>query len=1203
MCGLVSVMAMQNHWHASSTNDGLNEEKHKQQYQQHTNNEHYQYEHQNSESILFGSSINSERSVSAPPDTDRMIEQLGGSGLLLDLGERVVSAGGAVGGSRNGHHAQYNTNTSSSSSNGEFIPSETAWTAGAGHGDERALFGNRHVDRNAGSYYNNGRDTFDSSGGSLTSLQQQHIQHKSGVGVGERQSSYDFGGVGGGNRKADAVNHYDHRATKNQPQSDSRPSSSFTGYESFHGLGLRRPASTGLIGHNKKGDNEQHQLNKSSLAIMESLGLIQSDGLDGGGINSVMDHNSIMDWIEEDFPKNLTLSSKEDGVKEEERYNPHRQSSTLPVVAKKMEENKSTSTTTTVDSLHSKPTLNMNGTTNSFIAARSAHRNTLHQNSSSSANTTIPSHDKNISHSQQQTLVSPFNSQALYNTHNSATTSKRISSSPALLQLQSVSEVSTRQSNENGLSYIHTPLKSEPIMEQTTITNNNLPQQVDVSIPHQSLQQRHHSFQTQSMVRNTQSVQNPPHHDVVLATATHPNYDTQQPQAIYYSGQHNQATANERAMSIPPSLPQVIQTAPPSSTTATVGGGAVYLNPVPSYGGYTMAYYHHAGHPPSPHIQHHHAYNHTTVSNPPPVLHVQAPGLNLSSPAGSSTTSTTRPINSEFISVPIQQHHGHGLSQVATTPAANGAYLYWQQQPTALHPHHTHPHHPTVAVLDSSGRPTAISVSSIPLTGRGGVGLGTTMDCVLDSLSPHNNKSATKQQHHRSRGGEKGGGEYTGKLHGVGGGSRRSSSHRFGKKTAGLDQSKYSGNTLIVGSGGGTNNTSPPSSSVLEEFRLNKTRSWTIHDVSGHIVEFCQDQNGSRFIQQRLEVATTAEKNLVLTEVLPSIRRLRNDVFGNYVVQKLFEHGSAEMKCDLKYTLKGEMLVLSTQMYGCRVVQKALECLDNEDTDCVGGSGECDLLPLLEEFQGHIITCIHDQNGNHVIQKCIEVISNRIRTMLSVKEGRNKFDQKLKQYQNVMKRIVECVLGTTPSLSCHPYGCRVLQRILEHCPENLKIMALDTICESHRDLLDDQYGNYVIQHVLQFGRDEDRVSILGIVVENGLLALSRQKFASNVVEKLLKYGNATIRKGIVREMLKVVDVKGIVNNEEESGNRSSVVLLMVRDAYANYVVQTTLDVIPEGEEKRLLVEELNRNAALLRNYTFAKHIVTKLGGSAEGENT
>ena len=55
--------------------------------------------------------------------------------------------------------------------------------------------------------------------------------------------------------------------------------------------------------------------------------------------------------------------------------------------------------------------------------------------------------------------------------------------------------------------------------------------------------------------------------------------------------------------------------------------------------------------------------------------------------------------------------------------------------------------------------------------------------------------------------------------------------------------------------------------------------------------------------------------------------------------------------------------------------------------------------------------------------------------------------------------------------------------------------------------------------------------------------------------------------------------------DEETG--ASVVLLMVRDAYANYVVQTTLDVISECEEKRALLEELNAHATeLVRQKTL-----------------
>lgn len=72
-------------------------------------------------------------------------------------------------------------------------------------------------------------------------------------------------------------------------------------------------------------------------------------------------------------------------------------------------------------------------------------------------------------------------------------------------------------------------------------------------------------------------------------------------------------------------------------------------------------------------------------------------------------------------------------------------------------------------------------------------------------------------------------------------------------------------------------------------------------------------------------------------------------------------------------------------------------------------------------------------------------------------------------------------------------------------------------------------------------------------------------------------------------------------SEPGDGN-TAVVLLMVRDAYANYVVQTTLDVVPESEEKRMLLEELNSHTDELKNYTFAKHIVAKLTSLNAGDN-
>jgi len=46
------------------------------------------------------------------------------------------------------------------------------------------------------------------------------------------------------------------------------------------------------------------------------------------------------------------------------------------------------------------------------------------------------------------------------------------------------------------------------------------------------------------------------------------------------------------------------------------------------------------------------------------------------------------------------------------------------------------------------------------------------------------------------------------------------------------------------------------------------------------------------------------------------------DVFGNYVIQKMFEHGDQNQKKILVNKMKGQVLELTTQVYGCRVVQK-----------------------------------------------------------------------------------------------------------------------------------------------------------------------------------------------------------------------------------------------------------------------------------------
>jgi pumilio RNA-binding family len=95
--------------------------------------------------------------------------------------------------------------------------------------------------------------------------------------------------------------------------------------------------------------------------------------------------------------------------------------------------------------------------------------------------------------------------------------------------------------------------------------------------------------------------------------------------------------------------------------------------------------------------------------------------------------------------------------------------------------------------------------------------------------------------------------------------------------------------------------------------RNNRFPSLQLRDLANHIVEFSQDQHGSRFIQQKLERATVSEKQMVFSEILTAAYSLMTDVFGNYVIQKFFEFGTPEQKTTLAQ--KVNKFIFTTLIY------------------------------------------------------------------------------------------------------------------------------------------------------------------------------------------------------------------------------------------------------------------------------------------------
>uniref|UniRef100_M4B443 PUM-HD domain-containing protein n=1 Tax=Hyaloperonospora arabidopsidis (strain Emoy2) TaxID=559515 RepID=M4B443_HYAAE len=363
------------------------------------------------------------------------------------------------------------------------------------------------------------------------------------------------------------------------------------------------------------------------------------------------------------------------------------------------------------------------------------------------------------------------------------------------------------------------------------------------------------------------------------------------------------------------------------------------------------------------------------------------------------------------------------------------------------------------------------------------------------------------------------------------------------------------------------------SHSLLEEFNLSpKSEKWGLSAIKGHLFSFAKDQTGSRFIQQKLEKADDRLKADAFDEIFPNSLLLMTDVFGNYVIQKFLEYGSLEQQQLLVELMTSNMISLALQVYGCRVIQRALEVTQVEEQ-----------LALIQQLKGHVMKCVVDQNGNHVLQKCIEAASWKRATECNGM-GRQRFVT-----GEDIQFIIHSFIGHAAALSIHSYGCRVIQRVLEHCaPEKIRPL-LGEIIYKCRDLVKDQFGNYVVQHVISHGELDQRNIVMQAVLPE-IARWSQHKYASNVVESCLEHATK-------EEISQIVD---FILQCDESG-ASCALLPMMKHMYGNYVVQKLLERADDHDRQRIICI-VRHNEDYLKRFTFGKHVLSRLEREEHANN-
>uniref|UniRef100_A0A6B2L4Q5 PUM-HD domain-containing protein n=1 Tax=Arcella intermedia TaxID=1963864 RepID=A0A6B2L4Q5_9EUKA len=149
----------------------------------------------------------------------------------------------------------------------------------------------------------------------------------------------------------------------------------------------------------------------------------------------------------------------------------------------------------------------------------------------------------------------------------------------------------------------------------------------------------------------------------------------------------------------------------------------------------------------------------------------------------------------------------------------------------------------------------------------------------------------------------------------------------------------------------------------------------------------CLDQHGCRYLQRQLDTGDEQVIKVIFDEVIDNIVQLMSDPFGNYLCQKLIEHCSDEQRIEIVKGVAGDIVHISKNMHGTRAVQKLIEHLSSpEENKLIRKALKGSVVGLIQDLNGnHVIQkCLHKMEPNDnqfiydaVAQHCVQVSTHR----------------------------------------------------------------------------------------------------------------------------------------------------------------------------------------------------------------------------------
>ncbi|KAJ8496720.1 hypothetical protein ONZ51_g918 [Trametes cubensis] len=252
------------------------------------------------------------------------------------------------------------------------------------------------------------------------------------------------------------------------------------------------------------------------------------------------------------------------------------------------------------------------------------------------------------------------------------------------------------------------------------------------------------------------------------------------------------------------------------------------------------------------------------------------------------------------------------------------------------------------------------------------------------------------------------------------------------------------------------------------------------------------DQQASIFLQQKLKVADAEERGKIVDAICAKGFEMMAHRFGNWAVQRCLEAtSSVEERRKIVSCMRGRVVDLATNCYGCHVLQKALDC--EEDVR---------LLIVTELLLGDPAQTLVNKHASHVWSKIMELTWTP-------------------PAPPIFAYVNKSLKGQWASLACHETGSLVVQHAFENLEESAKDGIVDELLNQgpqvFGDVAKNQWGSYCVQHILEHGSQLHREMALGHLLA-GLLEYATNEQGIKSITKALKEGGKDTLDRVIKRM-------------------------------------------------------------------------------------